>query len=100
MAKNNPMSGGPDFVELLKNALEGKVDGFVRPPATGGLQISLRFREDRLILLNQLSERSGWNRTQVVDALIDKGLFALFERLPSGLADEIIQNTVEAIFKS
>ena len=100
MAKNNPTAGGPDFVELLKKTLEGKVAGFCRPPATGGTQISLRIREDRLMLLDKLSERSGWNRTQVIDALIDMGLFVLFDRLSSSVAEEIIESSVEAIIKS
>lgn len=100
MAKNNLMAGGPDFVELLKNVLEGRVAGFGRPPATGGTQISFRLGEDRLMLLDKLSERSGWNRTQVIDALIDSGLFALFDRLSSSAAEEIRDSSVEAIVKS
>lgn len=91
---------GPDFVELLKNALEGRVAGFARPPATGGTQVSLRFREDRLMLFDILAERSGWNRTQVIDALIDKGLFMLFERLTTSASDEIIESQIKAVMKS
>lgn len=97
MAKNNPMAGGPKFVGLLKHALEGRVAGFARPPATGGTQVSLRLREDRLMLLDILSERSGWNRTQVIDALIDQGLFELFELLTTSASDEIIESQVKAV---
>jgi hypothetical protein len=99
VARNNPMAGGPDFIELLKNALEGRVAGFARPPATGGTQVSFRFREDRLTLLDTLVERSGWNRTQVIDALIDKGLFVLFERLTTSASDEVMESHVKAVMK-
>ncbi len=100
MAKNNPMVGGPDFIELLKNALEGRVAGFARPPATGGTQVSLRFREDRLMLLDILAEHSNWNRTQVIDALIDKGLHVLFEQLTTSAAEEVMESHVKAVMKS
>ena len=99
MAKNNPMAGGPDFIELLKNALEGRVAGFVRPPATGGTQVSVRFREDRLMLLDTLAERSGWNRTQIIDVLIDKGIYVLFERLTTGAAGEVMESHEKAVMK-
>lgn len=99
MAKNNPMAGGPDFIELLKNALEGRVAGFARPPATGGTQVSLRFREDRLLLLDTLAERGGWNRTQVIDALIDKGLYVLFDLLTAGAAEEIMDSHTKVLMK-
>ena len=94
MAKNNPLAGGPDFVEILCAALEQQTSTYSRPPSTGGTQISFRLREDRLALLDRLAERSGWNRNQVVDALVDKGLFALFSRLSNLTADEIMEDHV------
>lgn len=100
MAKHNPTAGGPDFVELLKRALEGKSAGLVKPPATGGVQVSFRLEEGRLAMLDILSKRSGWNRTQVIDALIEHGLFELFERLPNSLSSEIIDETVKSVVRS
>ncbi len=93
------MAGGPDFVEMLRNALEERATTITRPPATGGTQVSLRFREDRLALLDQLAQRSGWNRNQIVDALTDKGLFVLFERLSNAVADDVMESHVKALLK-
>src|SRR5437773_12065190 len=81
VARNNPLEGGPDFVQALCNALEQRLNAFARPRSTGGTQVSMRFREDRLAILDALTERSGWNRNQVVDALSDAGLLLLFGRL-------------------
>lgn len=98
MAANNPMAG-PDFVEALRNVLEERAPSFTRPPSTGGTQVSLRFREDRLALLDRLSEYSGWNRNQIVDALTDKGLFVLFVRLSDDVADEIMGSHAKTLLK-
>lgn len=94
------MAGGPDFVEILKHAIQGQDSGFVKPPLTGGTQISIRFREDRLFLFDELSRRSGWNRTQVIDALIEKGLLILFGSLDADVSKKIIESCVEANMKS
>lgn len=91
MANLNPMAGGPDFVEILRNALEPvKNATYIRPPFTGGNQVSVRLAQDRIALLDRLSDRSGWNRNQIIDALIDKGLLILFNTLSDATADEIM----------
>jgi hypothetical protein len=91
MASANPLAGGPDFVEILRNALEPvRHSTYIRPPFTGGNQVSVRLAQDRVALLDRLSERSGWNRNQIIDALIDKGLFVLFGALSDSTADEIM----------
>lgn len=93
--RNNPMSGGPDCVEMLVGAIEQGHANYCRPPATGGRQFSVRLSRDRLELLDLLADRSGWNRNQIVDGLIDKGFFILFERLSGStgesLTDELVQ---------
>ena len=95
MMKHNQMNDW--ILELLKRALEDNSAGMARPPATGGVPISFRLEEDRLAMLDILSKRSGWNRTQVIVALIEYGLFELFEALPDSLSSEIIDETVESV---
>ena len=94
------MAGGPDYIKILCGALEQRASTYSRPPATGGTQFSLRLREDRLALLERLVERSGWNRNQIVDALIDKGLFMLFDELSNASADEIMEDHAEKLLKT
>lgn len=92
MATDNPMASGPNFVEFLCWALERWPNSFApKSPSTGGAQISLRLRNDRLVLIDVLSAKSGWNRNQVIDALIDGSLFQLFEKL-SDTTSEAIRN--------
>jgi hypothetical protein len=100
MAKSNPMAGGPDYIKILCGALKQRASTYSRPPATGGTQFSLRLREDRLALLERLVERSGWNRNQIVDALIDNGLFMLFDELSNATADEIMEDHAEKFLKA
>jgi hypothetical protein len=100
MARNNPFEGGPDFVQSLCNALERKESTFTRPPSSGGTQVSIRFREDRLAILNSISERSGWNRNQVVDALTDVGLLLLFTKLSDTTEKKIREDLAADILKS
>jgi len=100
MVTINRMAGGPNYVEALRNALEEQTMNYGRPPSSGGTQISLRFRDDRLMLLEQLSEHSGWNRNQVVDTLLETGLFVLFSRLSNKTQNKIIDSSVEKLFSS
>jgi hypothetical protein len=92
MALNNPWAGGPDYVVALGNAIDKVPNAYARPPASGGTQISLRIAEDRLAVLDELCVKSKWNRNQVVNALIDKGLFLVFHQLSSAKVDEIMTN--------
>lgn len=100
MAIDNPMVGGPDFVRSLCAAIEQQPNAFLpRAPATGGTQISLRLREDRLNLIDTLSERSGWNRNQIIDALIDGSLFQLFAQLSDATAAKIRSKHVAKVLE-
>ncbi len=60
----------------------------------------MRFREDRLAMFDALSEQSGWNRNQVVDALADAGLLLLFSKLSNSTANMIKDELVAKILKS
>src|SRR5882757_4072384 len=89
MASQNPIAGGPDFLISLRNALE-RADGYKRPPPTGGTQISIRFSDDRLAILDAVCKHSDWNRNQVINAFVDRGLFELFHYAGDEAVDSIM----------
>lgn len=100
MAKHNPFLGGPDYVVILKNALEQQRKGlYARPPSTGGTQFSIRLRPGRLAVLNQIGDQAGWNRNQVIDALLEVGLVALFNTLGDKAADGVMTAAVSKAMK-
>jgi hypothetical protein len=90
MALDNPFAGGPDYLASLANALDKVPNAYSQPPASGGSQLSLRANDDRIAVLDEVCSQSGWNRSQVISAMIDKGLFLLFHQLTAGTADKIM----------
>jgi hypothetical protein len=91
MAKHNPFAGGPDYAVILKGALEQQRKAlYARPPSTGGTQFSIRLRPGRLAVINQIATQTGWNRNQVIDALLEVGLVALFGALADKVADAVM----------
>ena len=91
MAKHNPFAGGPDYVFILKGALEQQRKAlYARPPSTGGTQFSIRLRPGRLAVINQVARQTGWNRNQVIDAFLEVGLAALFGALGDKVADAVM----------
>jgi hypothetical protein len=92
MAKHNPFLGGPDYVQIMKLLLEQKrtVGLSARPPSTGGTQFSIRLRPGRLAVVSQLGGQLDWNRNQVIDALLEVGLIALFANLSDKVAEGIM----------
>lgn len=97
MAHTNPLAGGPDYVRSLCNAIHAAEGTYKQPPATGGGATSLRFPRDRAALLDALASASGWNRNQVVNALVDKGLFVLFSELGEKRAVELVEKVSNSI---
>jgi hypothetical protein len=97
MASQNPIAGGPDFVVVLRNALEKTQGGYVTPPPTGGTQISSRFADDRLAILDAVCEHSGWNRNQVINAFVDRGLFELFSYVGDDVVEKIMTHAAERV---
>lgn len=97
MASRNPVSSGPDFVLALRNALEKAEGAYSKPPLTGGTQISCRFADDRLAMLDAISEQSGWNRNQLISALLDRGLFELFRHLEDDVMERIMMHTTDKV---
>ena len=104
MALNNPFAGGPDYVVALRNALEAIPNAYVRPPAAGGEQISIRFPDSRLAMVKAIEERckhARWNRSQVINTLFERGLFELFRQLGDqtveGIMDDVASETVPTL---
>ena len=100
MALNNPMVGGPDFIQILVNAVERIPQSYTRPPPTGGKGISFRMREGPAAILDELTRRSGWNRNQVLDALIERGLRDVFNTLSDQAAKDVMDVAAEALMRS
>jgi len=97
MASQNPIAGGPDFVIVLRNALEKTSGGYCTPPPTGGTQVSSRFADDRLAILDAVCEHSSWNRNQVINAFVDRGLFELFNYLGDDVVEKIMTHAAERV---
>jgi hypothetical protein len=97
MSHANPIAGGPDFILPLRNALEKTPNAYSKPPVTGGTQISSRFAEDRLALLDAICEMSDWNRNQVINALVDRGLYELFQQLTNETTNTLMDHVVDKI---
>ncbi len=94
MAKNNPFAGGPDYVQVLSNALGAKAQLWNEPPSTGGTQFSIRLRPGRLAIINQIADHTKWNRNQVIDALLQAALAQLFEAMSSKAAEGLLTAAV------
>jgi hypothetical protein len=97
MALHNPFAGGPDFVAALRNALDGIPNTYVRPPPAGGEQISTRFPESRMALVKALEkhcEQAGWNRSQIINALFERGLFELLNLLHDNTVETAMSDVV------
>ena len=94
MSLNNPFAG-PDYVRSLCNAIENIPATY--PPQTGGEVTSLRFPVHLLAYFEAIGAASGWNRNQVVNALLNKGLFAMFAHLNDEQAQKIIDEVVNHV---
>jgi hypothetical protein len=90
----NPFSG-PAYVVTLKNALENN-GGNTSRPRTGGEQISLRLESHTINHINVIAEHAGWNRSEVLTAVIERGLFDLYGALDPNTTQELIRKVTEA----
>jgi hypothetical protein len=93
MARSNPMSG-PAYVIALRNALDKRAGEYQSPPRTGGTQISTRFDEFVLNHIDAIVEDTGWNRAEVLYALVQRGLFDLYEFTSPAAVDRIVRKIV------
>jgi hypothetical protein len=98
IVQNNPMSG-PAHIVALANALERerRPNAYVRPPPTGGDQISVRLGTALLAHMDVIGQASGWTRVQVLTALIDRGLFDLYANLSDETGEAIMEKLANAL---
>src|SRR6266571_3818899 len=89
----NPMAG-PAYVIALKNALEKKITEYTTPPRTGGTQISTRLDDFVFNHVEAIVEECGWNRAEVLYALIQRGLFDLYAFASPEVVERIIHRIV------
>jgi hypothetical protein len=91
MSRPNPMSG-PAYVIALRNAIEQRPASEYRsPPRTGGTQVSIRLDEFVFNHVEAIVAKSGWNRAEVLNALIQRGLFDLYEFCNPKAVDSLVE---------
>ena len=94
MPRANPMSG-PAYVIALRNALEQRpANEYQSPPRTGGTQVSIRLDEFILNHVEAITAKAGWNRAEVLNALIQRGLFDLYEFCRPEVVDNLVEDVV------
>ena len=93
MALTNPLLGGPDFVKALVNAIDATPNAYVHPPQASGAATSVRLPRERVAYLDAVADatKGQWTRNDVINALLDKGLFILFDELKEIDAQKIIE---------
>lgn len=89
----NPMAG-PAYVIALRNALENRKTEYTTPPRTGGTQISTRLDDFVFNHVEAIVEECGWNRAEVLYALIQRGLFDLYEFVSPETVNKIVNKIV------
>ena len=94
--RTNPMAG-PAYVIALRNALEQRQTEYTTPPRTGGTQISMRLDDFVFNHVEAIVEQSGWNRAEVLYALIQRGLFDLYEFVAPSVVDKIVAKIVAKV---
>jgi hypothetical protein len=85
---------GPAYVIALRNALENRITEYTTPPRTGGTQISTRLDDFVFNHVEAIVEECGWNRAEVLYALIQRGLFDLYEFVSPQIVETIVHKIV------
>jgi len=86
---------GPAYVLALRNALEQRAASeYQSPPRTGGTQVSIRLDEFILNHVEAITARTEWNRAEVLNALIQRGLFDLYEFCNPEVVESLVQDVV------
>jgi hypothetical protein len=85
---------GPAYVIALRNALENRITEYTTPPRTGGTQISTRLDEFVFNHVEAIVEECGWNRAEVLYALIQRGLFDLYEFVSPEIVERIVRKII------
>jgi hypothetical protein len=86
---------GPAYVISLRNALEQRpASEYQSPPRTGGTQVSIRLDEFSFNHVEAIMAKTGWNRAEVLNALIQRGLFDLYEFCKPEVVDALVKDVV------
>ncbi len=98
VTRPNPMSG-PAYIIALRNALEAekRPTEYMTPPRTGGTQISSRLDDFILNHVDAIVAECGWNRAEVLYALVQRGLFDLYEFASSETVEQIVQRVMSKV---
>jgi hypothetical protein len=90
---------GPAYVIALRNALEAgkRPTDYRTPPRTGGTQVSIRLDEFVFNHVDAIVAESGWNRAEVLYALVQRGLFDLYEFASPETVEAIVQRVVQKV---
>jgi hypothetical protein len=92
---------GPAYVMALRNALEQRAASeYQSPPRTGGTQVSIRLDEFMLNHVEAITAKTGWNRAEVLNALIQRGLFDLYEFCKPEVVEGLVQDVVAKLAPS
>lgn len=91
----NPFAG-PAYIMNLCNTLEPhlKPTELRNPPRTGGSQISIRLDDHVLNHVDVIVEKSGWNRAEVLYALVQRGIFDLYYFAQGETVDAIVEAVI------
>jgi hypothetical protein len=86
---------GPAYVIALRNALEQRpASEYQSPPRTGGTQVSIRLDEFIFNHVEAVTARAGWNRAEALHALIQRGLFDLYEFCAPEVVEELVKDVM------
>jgi hypothetical protein len=103
MLRTNPMAGGPAYIIALRNALESasRPGQYNQPPKQrGGPQLSVRFDDFQFNHIDAIAEKTGWNRSEVINALLHRGLFDLYEYSDPSTVEAVVHRVVEKLLPS
>ena len=71
---NNPYGGSVSYLNCLVGKIKG-VQGSRLRPHTGGAQHSIRINSFTWDQIGAISDMSGWSRSEVVTAMIERGMY-------------------------
>jgi len=87
----NPLTHDPSYVKILANKINNDPVVDLKP-VTGGKQFSIRIDYLTVQYIDAICIASDWSKSDVIAALIQRGLFDLFNRLDTSRIIEIKNN--------
>jgi hypothetical protein len=84
----NPLSNDPSYIKILANKINNNPVVDLKP-VSGGKQFSIRIDPLSTKYIDAICVESKWKKSDVIAALIQRGLFDLFDRLDVEKISEI-----------